>query len=203
VITRSDLGDRAISLMLPSIGDGVPRPNSGAFEIARPCILGALLDAVVNGLRAMGSVKLARLPRMADFALWATDCETTFWPPGTFARVYAANRRAAIESIIEADPLATCVRTMMANRTIWTGSATDLLHLCAENAQADISSGPSWAKNPRALAGRLRRAQTFLRTLGIEITFCREGRTGTRMIRVNRSPEGAVSTVGIVSTVRR
>jgi hypothetical protein len=33
-------------------------------------------------------------------------------------------------------------------------------------------------QNPRALAGRLRRAQTFLRTLGIEITFSREGRLG-------------------------
>ena len=41
-------------------------------------------------------------------------------------------------------------------------------------------AGGAWAKNPRALAGRLRRAQTFLRTLGIEITFSREGRTGTQ-----------------------
>ena len=28
---------------------------------------------------------------------------------------------------------------------------------------------PGWPKSPRALAGRLRRAQSFLRTLGIEI----------------------------------
>jgi len=28
-----------------------------------------------------------------------------------------------------------------------------------------------WPKNPRALAGRLRGAQTFLRALGIEITY--------------------------------
>jgi hypothetical protein len=39
---------------------------------------------------------------MADFALWATACETALWPAGTFARACAANRRAAIESIIEA-----------------------------------------------------------------------------------------------------
>jgi len=37
------------------------------------------------------------------------------------------------------------------------------------------------------LAGRLRRAQTFLRTLGIEIAYSREGRLGTRMIRVSTS----------------
>jgi hypothetical protein len=60
-------------------------------------------------------------------------------------------------------------------------------------------SGAAWAKNPRVLAGRLRRAQTFLRTLGIEITFSREGRTGTRMIRVSTSPHNSVSAVSIVS----
>src|SRR6516165_12230477 len=35
-----------------------------------------------------------------------------------------------------------------------------------------------WPKSPRGLAGRLRRAQSFLRTLGIEIAFGREGRLG-------------------------
>ena len=121
---------------------------------------------------------------------------------GTVARACAANRRAAIESIAEADPLATCVRGLMIDRTTWTGSASDLLRLCAERARADISSGTAWAKNPRALAGRLRRAQTFLRTPGIEITFSRKGRTGTRMIRVSTSAENTVSTVSIVSAAR-
>src|SRR3974390_2225021 len=54
---------------------------------------------------------------MADFALWATACEPALWPAGTFARAYAANRRAAIENIIEADPVATRIRAIMANRT--------------------------------------------------------------------------------------
>ena len=44
---------------------------------------------------------------------------------------------------------------------------------------------PPWAKNPRALAGRLRRAQTSLRMLDIEIAFAREGRAGARMIRMS------------------
>jgi hypothetical protein len=107
---------------------------------------------------------------------------------------HAANRRVAIESIIEADPISTCLRALMIDRTMWTGSASDLLRLCAEHVRADIPSDTPWAKNPRALAGRLRRAQTFLRTLGIEIAFSREGRTGTRMIRVSTSAEDTVST---------
>jgi hypothetical protein len=205
VVSRPDLGDRAIFLTLPPIGDSQRRPESELwreFEIARPRILGALLDAAVHGLRAMGGVQLDRLPRMADFALWAAACETALWPAGTFARAYAANRSATIESIIEADPIATCVRAIMVDQTVWTGSASDLLRLCAERARADISSSTAWAKNPRALAGRLRRAQTFLRTLGIEITLSREGRAGTRMIRVSMSAENTVSTVSIVSAAQ-
>src|SRR5262245_36208606 len=44
-------------------------------------------------------------------------------------------------------------------------------------------------KNPRALANRLRHAQTFLRALAIEIAFSREGRAGSRVIRMHASPE--------------
>jgi len=107
-----------------------------------------------------------------------------------------------METIIEADPIATCVRAIMVDRTVWTGSASDLLRLYAESGRDEISRGAAWAKNPRALAGRLRRAQTFLRTLGIEIAFSREGRTGTRMIRVSTSAENNVSTVSIVGAAR-
>jgi hypothetical protein len=205
VVSRPDLGDRAIFLTLASIGEAQRRSESKLwreFEIVRPRILGALLNAMSYGLRAIGRVQLDALPRMADFALWITACEPALWPAGTFARAYAVNRRAAIDNIIEADPIASRIRAMMANRTMWTGSATELLVLCSEGAREGISSGNGWAKNPRALAGRLRRAQTFLRSLGIEITFWREGRTGSRMIRVSTRAENCVSSVSLVSAAR-
>src|SRR5258708_32615572 len=57
-------------------------------------------------------------------------------------------------------------------------------------------------KSPRALAGRLRRAQTPLRALGIEISFGREGRAGTRIIRLRASrTKPTRTTVSTVSTV--
>ena len=76
-----------------------------AFDAARPRILGALLDAVVQGLRRLPDTKLERLPRMADFALWASACEPAIWPPGTFWSAYCGNRDEAIENVIEADPV--------------------------------------------------------------------------------------------------
>ena len=156
------------------------------FEITRPRMLGALLDAWCTASAGWVAFTLTGF-RAWRISPWAAACEPALWPAGTFARAYAANRRAAIESVIEADPIATCVRAIMVDRTTWSGSASELLRLCAESARDDISRPTAWAKNPRALAGRLRRAQTFLRRLGIEITFSHEGRTGTRMIKVSAS----------------
>src|SRR5262249_52909435 len=82
-VSPPDLGDRAIFLTLAPIGEAQRRPETELwreFEIARPRILGALLDAVVHGLQTMGRVHLDRLPRMADFALWAAACEPALWP---------------------------------------------------------------------------------------------------------------------------
>jgi len=102
--------------------------------------MGGLLDGMVHGVCANNQVDLEHLPRMADFALWAAACETAFWPGGTFSRAYSANRRVAIETMIEADPLATCVRTIVTERRRWTGSASDLLRLCAQQVHADAST---------------------------------------------------------------
>ena len=58
VITRPDLADRAIMLTLDPIAETQRRPEQSLwreFELARPHILGALLDAVVRGLQNHGA----------------------------------------------------------------------------------------------------------------------------------------------------
>jgi hypothetical protein len=145
-------------------------PGTGQID---HLIRGALLDAVAHGLRAVSCVQLDRLPRMADFALCATACESAFRPAGTLETAYYNNRRDAIENIIDADPVAAHVRELMADRAQLTGSASDLLqvgiNIGGKAMAAWTRSG--WPKSPRARFGRLRRAQTFLRTLGIEIVL--------------------------------
>jgi hypothetical protein len=206
IISRPDLADRAIFLTLAFLADQHRRPERQfwqEFEAARPFILGSLLDAAAHGLRNLPAVRLRQLPRMADFAVWATACETAFWPAGTFVCAYHANRRIAIEDSIEADPVAARVREIMAERSTWTGSASDLLRTGRESTGDGQANGRTdWPKTPRALAGRLRRAQTSLRTLGIEMTFGREGRAGTRVIRISSAAEKhwTVSTVSTVSS---
>jgi hypothetical protein len=189
VIVRPDLADRAIFLTLPHLRDNGRRPEQEIwrdFLAARPYILGALVEAASYGLRNLPKVRLERLPRMADFAMWSTACETALWPTGTFLRAYEANRRAALEDVIEADPVAARVREFMAERASWTGNASDLLRIGADASSGYMSGrADGWPKSPRGLAGRLRRAQTSLRAIGIEIAFSREGRAGTRIIRLH------------------
>jgi hypothetical protein len=118
VITRPDLADRTILLTLAPIVERQRRPETALwreFELARPHILGALLDATAHGLHMLPQVRLRRLPRMADFALWATACESAFRPAGTLETAYSNNRRAAIENIVDADPVAAHVREIMAD----------------------------------------------------------------------------------------
>jgi hypothetical protein len=159
-----------------------------AFNAERPRILGALLDAVVVGLGRLPDTRLEKLPRMADFALWATACETAFWPAGTFWSAYCGNRDEAVESVIDADPVATAVRAMMVTRTVWTGTAADLLGALGEVAAERVANSKTWPDSPRALSGRLRRAATFLRKIGIEVSFDREGRARTRTIVITVTP---------------
>jgi hypothetical protein len=187
IVSRPDLADRAIFLTLEPIPEKRRRPEAelwAAFEAERPSVLGALLDALSEGLRRLPDTHLERLPRMADFALWATACETALWPAGTFWSAYCGNRDEAVEGVIEADPIATAVRAMMGKRTVWTGTASDLLGALGEVVDERIVKSKTWPENPRALSGRLRRAATVLRMIGIEILFAREGRGRTRTITI-------------------
>lgn len=135
VITRPDLADRAIVLTLDPIRDEARRSEAdlwGAFEQARPQILGALLDVVAHGLQALPETPHEDLPRMADFASWAAACETALWRGGTVRRAYERNRDDAIEHIIAADLVGSAVRAFMTMRSEWAGTASDLLAMLGE-----------------------------------------------------------------------
>lgn len=104
------------------------------------------------------------------------------WPTGTFWAAYSGN-------VIEADPVATAVRCLMAQRGEWSGTASDLVGALADLPGARDVRSKAWPDSPRAMAGRLRRAATVLRKAGIEISFDREGHARTRVIRITKAPE--------------
>lgn len=189
IVTRPDLADRAIFLTLKAIPEEERQAEDELwtdFEAEQPKILGALLDAMAHGLKRLPEIRLDNLPRMADFAKWATACETAFWDAGTFEAAYAGNRDDAVDSVLEGDPVASAIRSMMNERDDWEGTATELLAPFDEEVGEKVRNTKSWPSTARALSGRLRRAAPFLRKSGIEITFEREAKT--RIIRMTQKP---------------
>lgn len=187
-LTRADAADRAIVLQLAPIPEIARRPESEIlreFEAARPAILGGLLDAVSRGLANLPSVRLERLPRLADFALWATACENG---DGAFMRALEGNRAAAIETVIDADPVASFVAVLLANSGAkWTGTAGELLDKMESATGTAQRNAGNFPKTARAVSAALKRAAPFLRKSGISLTGpAREANTGKRIIRLER-----------------
>ena len=194
IVNRPDLADRAIFLVLEPIPEDRRRPEAelwADFETVRPKILGVLLDALVRGLRDLPDTRLDRLPRMADFALWASACETAIWPAGTFSSAFCGNREEAVENVIDADPVAAALRAFMAERTEWSGTYSDLLDVLAEEAGERAIKSKLWPTSTRALSGRLRRAATFLRNVGLNLEYGRRGRARDRIVRISRETDSA------------
>jgi hypothetical protein len=67
------------------------------------------------------------------------------------------------------------------------GTASELLAALNGVAGERIARSKYWPDTPRGLSGRLRRAATVLRKVGIEITFARQPHTGTRIVQLEKT----------------
>ena len=193
--TRPDLGERTIALTLPTIPDTARRDEAtfwAMFEAARPALLGALLTVVAGALAALPTTTLARKPRMADFALWATAAEGALgWAPGTFLAAYERNRATGHEAALEASVVGALVKTLtddLPSGEIWEGTAAELLSRLATLAGEAATRRKDWPQTPRALAGLVRRSAPTLRALGVTIDHRKESsRAGRRLIVVGKN----------------
>jgi hypothetical protein len=187
--TRGDLLDRAIILYLPAIPEDERRQEAAFwhdFDGAWPRILGALLNAISAALHHVATVKVDKLPRMADFAVWITAAEGALgWKPGDFMDAYTGNREAAHELTLEASPIAPFVRKLA--RIGFTGTASELLERLNILATDEERRQKGWPANARALSGSLRRIAPNLRAVGVNVEFLgNTGRNRERLIVVRR-----------------
>ncbi len=187
VATRPDLLDRSVLITLTPITEADRKPEDELwrdFHEARPRILGALLDAVAVGLANIGTVKLERLPRMADFAKWVTACEPGLrWKPGTFMETYIGNRATANESAIEGSAIGAVTVRLMEDCDTFSGTAKELMEAVEGMLAKDKNGNPKlpagWPKSARAFSGEVRRIAPNLRAAGINVIFGTHTRRGT------------------------
>jgi hypothetical protein len=204
ISSRHDLIDRSIITVLPVILESERREEKElwrGFEAARPRILGALCDAVSCALLNIESIKLDRLPRMADFAKWVTAAEPALpWRPGEFMQAYTGNQSEAICLALDSDVIACAVRQFMEDKHQWEGTPTDLLAGLRGHVSEDTLKLKAWPKAANGLTKRLRRMATFLRTIGIEIDLDSRtpGGVRTRTVKVTKYVQKTVPTVPTV-----
>jgi hypothetical protein len=192
-IERPDLAERAIFALCELI----LRANrlseeevQAAFAATHAAALGALCDAAVTGLRRFPDIRPPDLPRMADFAHWAVACEAALWKDGDFMRAYEANILGAVENVLEASPVAVAIRKLKKPtddgppRAPWEGTATELLKELTPLVDELVARSDKWPKSARALSGRMRRAASFLRQIGIDVVFVRGGHAWGRRIAI-------------------
>ncbi|NQT40030.1 MAG: hypothetical protein HQ581_21235, partial [Planctomycetes bacterium] len=195
--TRGDLLDRSLIVNLPNIPEARRRPESDIwreFDQARPRLLGVLCDAVSAALQNLSNTKMAKLPRMADFAIWATAAEPAIGlKGGEFLAAYEGNRAAGNELALEASSVGKVVLDFVAGIGVWTGTASELLAELDELADEKTKRLKSWPQTPRSLSNVLKRLAPNLRAVGVEVESGRTGRG--RWITLRKEGESSVTSI--------
>ena len=167
--TRGDLADRTITVRLERISEMARRTDGQVrkmFADAHPSILAALLDMVVTGLRRLDDVRKERrkLPRMADFAGWGfAVAPAVGWSAEDFWRAYSANRNKAFEAVIEDDPVAPHILSLLERQKqgTWQGT-TEQLWTKLKNIAGEAACALNFPQSPVALGKQLRRIEPAL-----------------------------------------
>jgi hypothetical protein len=196
IATRGDLIDRCISVELQPIAEAGRKTEAeirAAMEASAGRIFGGLLDAVACALRAHRDVRLPALPRMADFATWATAAEPGLGlPTGAAMAAYQRNRAVANEIALESSPIAALVIALVRDQGVWSGTATNLLGVMNGRADDSTKRAKVWPRTARAMAGALRRVAPNLRRAGILVEHSRDGgHDRQRIITVSMAPPPA------------
>jgi phage/plasmid primase-like uncharacterized protein len=203
VLTKGDIVQRTITVKLGYISDKKRRDEKEfwqAFHQAQPKILGALLTAVANGLKALPDVKLKKLPRMADFAKWGVAVGKTLWP-GTFMQAYRNNQAGAVADVVEANMLASEIQHFMIKRNgeSWTGTASRLWRSLHDRLDDEQRKNRAWPKSASHLSRKLPEVTSDLRKLGIRITESPRDENNRKQITIKaparQAPNSAVSAV--------
>jgi hypothetical protein len=183
---RPDFLDRALIVEFLGIQPEIRRDEAQfwcEFSERRPQILGALLDAVVAGLRNLPRVKLEQPPRLADFALWVSACEEALgMKPGEALAAYRANSAEARDLALEASPLYQPLAELA--REGFTGTVAELRARLDSMVSDAMRRSVRWPKAPNGLSSALRRMAATLRAAGIELQFNRNNEEGRRMVSV-------------------
>ncbi|GIH25144.1 ATP-binding protein [Acrocarpospora phusangensis] len=162
---RGDLADRLIPLDLLIIGEDNRLEEEElwpSWQEAHPRILGAVLDMLASVASQLPSVRLARKPRMADFARILKAVDELSGTDG-LAR-YLSKQKALATDSLTADVFIVAVAEKI--DTTFTGTASELLVLVTPDDDGKWRAPKGWPGTARAVTTRLRRQAPPMRKAG-------------------------------------
>ena len=155
-------------------------------EILIPKVRGYLLSIipVAMGLYSQVESELkGKLPRMADFVIWA-ECGTRAmgFPALAFFDAYLEVKREEIQEVARDTLLIGAIQSLMAAREEWVGTTSDLLAALEPYVTDSQRKSKGLPKDARRLGRALRELEPTLREVGFELLDLKNSQH-ERMIR--------------------
>lgn len=160
---RGDLAERLLPIDLHVIPDRQRLEESAlwpAWQQAHPRLLGAVLDLTAGVEGVLPSVRLARKPRMADFARILAAVDLVLGTNG-LAR-YLTKQGSTAADTLAGDPFITAIKEMFTD-TSFEGTAADLL---SRVTPAEGRTPKNWPATARQVTQVLRRQAPTMRKVG-------------------------------------
>ena len=165
---NGDLADRLLPVHLDRIDDFDRREETtmwgDAWQAAHPRILGAVLTLAADVLARLGTTKLERMPRMADFARIAHAVDQVLGTSGLERYLGAQGRLAA--DTLSGDDFITALIEAITKR--FEGTAAELLAKVTPT-EDGWRKPKGWPANARIVTQRLRRQAPVLRKVGWQV----------------------------------
>ncbi|NEQ98244.1 MAG: hypothetical protein F6K30_16250 [Cyanothece sp. SIO2G6] len=173
-INRGDLLSRCLLvelMVIPKDKRLTEEELTQKFQQVNGQILGALLTALSQTLKAWPTVKTEKLPRLADFGKFAIAAEPALGLElGSFIQALNANQEEADATVVESDPTASAIISFIEPRKHWIGVAEELLKELNQVADEDTRKSKKWPKTCQLLGSKLSRISDSLRRNGVDIT---------------------------------
>lgn len=188
VADRADLLDRSLLIELERISDGERKEIKTIFSNFYQdlsSILGGVFDTLSRAMAIFPTVKLEKLPRMADFAKWGYAIGEALGGHGEqFLQEYAAVREIQNIESLQSDAVGQLILSFIKGDSSWSGLVSELLALLKKRASdygINVSELPS---KPNGLSRRLNNLKSNLKAVGI--SFNRHSTSRGTLITLTR-----------------
>ncbi|RJR29220.1 toprim domain-containing protein [Candidatus Microgenomates bacterium] len=175
VAEKPDLLDRLLILEMERIPEEVRKTERefwDSFRKALPRILGGLFTALSRTLELVENLKLGHLPRMADYATFATAAAIALGSSQEeFLSAFNQNIKKQNQSAIDSSAVAQVILQFMEDKNEWEGSSSqlhkDLLKL-AEDSNLKIGGSSGFPKASNWLWKKIQIVRPNLNNFGIK-----------------------------------